>query len=46
VVGPLQAYLNKPSHGERDEKSIVNHPNYDLMKKVSFGTSGFGVWTV
>jgi hypothetical protein len=47
VVGPLQAYLNRPSHGgKEDGKSIVKNPTYDLMNKVSFGTSTFGVWTI
>jgi hypothetical protein len=35
VIGPLQGYIRRPSHGERENEVGDLHQNYDLMGKRS-----------
>ena len=34
VVGPLQGYIRRPSHGERYDVDWELHQTYDLMSEI------------
>jgi hypothetical protein len=34
VVGPLQGYIRRPSHGERHNGKLELHQTYDLMSEM------------
>jgi hypothetical protein len=34
VVGPLQGYIRRPSHGKRYDGDLELHQNYDPMSEI------------